>query len=166
MQATKSQLAAAHGQSADNLEEQLTILQQHNSQWQSALAQLELTEAQSGDFLLIVQPALPATDPVEPKVLLNTSAGFVVGLLCGLLLILVVEQVDPHVGTAMIIRQIVDWPVLSIVWSSREPENNHIIDPIARSINMEAYRMLRSNIGFAEGDKPLRFSARDKHITI
>ncbi len=156
MQVTKSQLSAAHGQSVDNLEAQLTMLQQHNSQWQSALAQLELTEAQSGNFLLIVQPALPETDPVEPKVLLNTSAGFVVGLLFGLLLILVVEQVDPHVGTAMVIRQIVDWPVLSIVWRSREPENEHITNPIVRSINMEAYRMLRSNIGFAEVDKPLR----------
>lgn len=155
MDEAKSQLATTNGSAHDSFEQQLTVLQQHNNQWQSALAQLELAEAQSSNFLLIVQSARPETDPVQPLILLNTVVGCGVGLLLGLLFVLVIEKVDQRVGSTTIIRQIVDWPVLSTVWNL--PELDHIRTSGARSINTDAYHMLRLRIGFAATARPLRY---------
>lgn len=155
MDVVKNRLAGVSGSTYDNLEQQLTMLQQHNSQWQLALTQLELDEAQYGKFLLIVQPARPETNSVQPLVWLNTGVGCGVGFLLGLLLILVLEKVDQRVRSTTVIRQIVDWPVLSIVWRSREPD--HFCNPGVQNINMDAYHMLRSRIDFAEVAAPLRY---------
>src|SRR5947209_5951179 len=54
------------------LQVQLNGLQQHYREWQTLLDQLELTQAQDGDFLRIAQSAEPGISPVRPNVLLNT----------------------------------------------------------------------------------------------
>src|SRR5205807_2130984 len=81
----------------DILQAQLSGLQQHYNQWQTALAQLELSEAQSGNFLRVVQAARPALSPVQPNVLLITSGGLLTGLLLGMLLAVFFEQLDTRV---------------------------------------------------------------------
>ncbi len=59
------------------LQAQLAALQQKYSQWQSALVQLLLTQAQSGNApLRLVQPAQPADSPVRANTLLYTAGGF------------------------------------------------------------------------------------------
>ncbi len=138
------------------LEAQLNSLQQHYSQWQTALAQLELNQAQSGDFLRIAQPAQPALRPVRPNVLLNTGAGLVAGLFLGILLALLLEQLDTHVRTPEMLTQLLQWPVLATVWRSRTANRQEIVNPGGHDANVEAYRILRTNIGFAGIDKPLK----------
>ena len=151
----KKQLSTAYGSTLDDLDRQLAILQQHNNQWQSALTQLELVEVQSNNFLLLVQAARPETTPVQPMVLLNTGAGCGVGCLLGLFLVVVIEKGDQRVCSASVIRQIVDWPVLSVVWSVPEPDDIHHFG--MQSINVDAYQLLRSYIGFAGAARPLRY---------
>jgi capsular exopolysaccharide synthesis family protein len=135
---------------------QLSGLQQHYSQWQSALAQLELTQAQSGNFLLIVQQAQPAPHPIKPNVLLNTAAGFLAGLFLGLLLAVLFVQLDTRVRSAEALSELLKWPVLSTIWISRASRKEQVINPSGRDTNVEAYRMLRSSIGFSGIDKPMR----------
>ncbi|GLV60198.1 hypothetical protein KDH_70200 [Dictyobacter sp. S3.2.2.5] len=145
--------AAAKGQ-PDTSSEQLTTLQQHYNQWQSALAQLELSQAQRGGFLLIVQPAQVASTPVQPDIVLNTVAGLAVGLLSGLALILLLAHVDQHVHSCEEVQQLLSWPVLALTWLERTADT--LIQPGSHTTNEEAYRILRSSIGFAGVDKPLR----------
>ena len=154
---------AAKGSDAQKsaLNAQLSALRGHYSQWQSLLAQVELTEAQSGNTLRIAQPAQPASSPVRPNVLLNTAIGFLVGLLNGLLLAMLFEQLDTRVRTEETLTQLVDWPVLAKIWNqapTKKDKNKlgeEMVNPPPHSPNVESYRILRTNIGFSMVDKQL-----------
>jgi Mrp family chromosome partitioning ATPase/capsular polysaccharide biosynthesis protein len=136
------------------LQTQLSDLQQHYSEWQTILAQLELTEAQNSDFLRVVQVAQPARTPVRPQVLLYTGAGLLTGLLLGMLLAVLSEQLDTRIRTAEALTQLLGWSVLTTVWKERSKED--LINPTGGNTNVESYRILRTNIGFSTIDKPSR----------
>lgn len=155
-------LQANHGSQAQisALQAQLSNLQQQNTQWQSVLAQLDLAEAQSGSFLHIVQNAQPASSPARPDVRLNTAIGLVIGLLDGFMLAILLESLDTRVRSGEEITKLVDWPVLATVWrpdDSKDKKDSleELVNPPPHSVNVEAYRILRTNLGFALLDKPL-----------
>lgn len=157
---TSNEIASLQKKSADQgqlliLQSQLSGLQQHYSQWQTVLAQLELTQAESGDFLRIVQPAQPVFTPIRPNKLLNISAGLIGGLFLGILLAILSEQLDTHVRTSEALSQLVDWPVLGTIWKTRSTNQGDMINPQGHDVNAESYRILRTNVGFASIDKPL-----------
>ncbi len=131
-------------------------LQQSYNQWEDALAQLELTEAGSVNPMRVAQPAEPDTTPVRPNVLLNTAGGLLAGLLLGVLLALLYEGLDTRVRTAEELGLLLKWPVLATIWRTRSSTPRDLINPTGRNANVEAYRILRTNIGFASIDKPLQ----------
>ena len=140
------------------LQAQLNALQQQYSQWQLLLTQLELTEAQSGNFLRIVQPAQPDSTPTRPNIPLNTAAGLLIGLVNGLTLAILLEQLDTRIRTEEALTRFVDWPVLATVWHQDKMDKQKqevLVDPPPHSANIESYRILRTNIGFSLIDKPL-----------
>ena len=138
------------------LKAQLDGLQQRYNQWQTALAQLELTQAQSGNPLRVVQVAEPATSPVRPSTLLYTGVGLLVGLLLGILLATLYERLDTRVRTPEGITQVLSWPVLATIWRARSSKPEDVINPKGHDVNVEPYRILRTNIGFPSLDRPLR----------
>ena len=159
--AVSNQITALQGQGGnrgriDVLQNQLNGLQQHYNQWETALAQLELTQAQSGDFLIVAQSAQPALGPAQPSVLLNTAGGFIAGLFLGLLLAVLFEQLDTRVRTNEALTNLMGLPVLATIWRAGTSNREDVIDPKGHSANNESYRILRTNIGFSVVDKPLR----------
>ncbi len=143
----KGQLAA--------LQSQLSVLQQKYDQWQTALNQLELTQVQGSTLLSVVQPAQPATSPVKPSVLLNTGGGLLAGLLLGMLLALLFERLDTRVRTPEELVQLLRWPVLATIWRTTSLNPNEVINPAGHNVNVERFRILRTNIGFSSLNKPL-----------
>ncbi len=139
------------------LQAQLNSLQQHYTQWQTVLAQLELNQAENGSFLHIAQPAQPSFSPVRPNVLLNTTIGFMAGLFLGILLAIVVERLDTRVRTPEALSELVGWPVLGTIWRSRTDSGSRaeMVNPQGHDANVESYRILRTNVGFSGIDKPL-----------
>jgi Mrp family chromosome partitioning ATPase len=159
--AINAKLAAAQAPGGDQsqingLKQQLSSLQQHYDQWEAALAQLELAQAQNGDFLRVAQQAQPASKPARPNVMLDTAGGFVVGLLLGLLLALLYGRFDTRVRNADEVTQLLEWPVLASIWRADPAKQEQVINPTKHDPNVEAYRILRTNIGFSSLDKPLR----------
>lgn len=138
------------------LQVQLNGLQSHYDQWQNALAQLELAQAQTGNFLRIAQPAQPALQPARPNVLLNTGVGFMAGLFLGMLLAVLYEQLDTRVHTPEELTELSGWTVLGTVWRARSSQQEEIINPQGHDANIESYRILRTNVGFSAVDKPLQ----------
>lgn len=156
-----SQISSLQGKAGNQgqiaqLQAQLAGLQQQYGQLQVALAQLQLTQAQAVSPLQIVEPAHPADRPVRPNVTLYTAGGSLVGLLLGILLALLVTQMDSRVRTPEELAQQFAWPVLATIWQSSAAKKEELIGPTGRDVNVEAYRILRTNIGFAGLDKPIR----------
>lgn len=112
------------------------------------------TQMEQTNFLFLVQPARSDSSPVQPNVRLNTAAGLLAGLLLGLALALLFEQLDTHVRTSEEISQLLGRPEMASILQAKPKED--LIDPAENNTNAEAYRILRTNIGFAEIDKPLR----------
>lgn len=156
-----SQISSLQGKAGNQgqiaqLQAQLAGLQQQYGQLQVALAQLQLTQAQAVSPLQIVEPAHPADRPVRPNVTLYTAGGLLVGLLLGILLALLVTQMDSRVRTPEELTQQFTWPALATIWQSNAIRKEELIGPTGRDVNVEAYRILRTNIGFAGLDKPIR----------
>ncbi len=140
------------------LQAQLNALQQQYSQWQLLLAQIELTEAQSGNFLHLFQLAQPASAPSRPSIMSNTAIGLLIGLINGISLAILLELVDTRIRTEEALTQFVDWSVLATVWrpdKKGKHEQEALVDPPQHSANVEAFRILRTNIGFSAIGKPL-----------
>jgi non-specific protein-tyrosine kinase len=130
-------------------------LQQQLIQLQAALAQLELTQAQNGNPLRVSQPAQPVDIPVRPKTLLYTGVGLLVGLLLGMLLAMLIERLDTRVRTQEEITQVMTWPVLATIWRINSSNPKEVINLTGHNVNVEPFRILRTNIGFSTLDKPL-----------
>lgn len=137
------------------LQTQLSGAQQHYTQLQTDLDQLELTEAQNNNFLQVAQPAEPNTNAVRPSKLLNTSVGLVAGLLVGVLIALLLSQIDTRVRTAEAVTQLLNLPILATVWRVKSSKSTDVINPQGHDANVEAYRILRTSVGFSSIDKPL-----------
>src|SRR2546421_2298600 len=153
LQQTQKQIAAITSQIAtlqakkgkdvqiSALEGQLSTLQQHYSQSQLVLAQLELTQAQSGNFLRVVQPAQPASTPTRPNVPLNTAAGLLIGLVNGLSLAILLELLDTRIRSEEALAKFADWSVLATVWradaSNKKDKHQReaLVDPPQHSAN-------------------------------
>lgn len=156
-----TQIAALQGQTGNKV--QLAILQvklngfqQHFSQGENALAQLELAQAQIGNILHIAQAAVPSIEPVYPNVFLNTGVGLVAGLFLGLLLAIVYERLDTRVRTVEGITRLLGCTNLATIWrSNNSSKQAEIVNPTGRDANVESYRILRTNIGFASVNRPL-----------
>src|SRR5579864_5318480 len=158
--ATNNQIAALQAKGGNQpqiaaLQVRLNGLQQHYSQWQTALAQLELAQAQGGSFLLVAQVAEPNPKPMQPNVLLDTGVGLVAGLLLGMLLAVLYEQLDTRVRTPEALSELLDWPVLATIWHARPSKKEDVFNPTGHDSNVEGYRILRTNIGFSSIDRPL-----------
>lgn len=139
-----------------DLQGQLSQLQQYLSQLQTALAQLQLSEAQNNNFLQIMQSAQPAQTPVRPNVLLYTLGGFAAGAFLGILLALLLDQLDTRIRSAESLKELLGWTVMGTIWQKRGSGDSEFAVPQGHDANVEAYRILRTNIGFAGVDKPLR----------
>lgn len=141
------------------LESQLNSLQQHYTQWQTLLAQLELNEAENDNFLRIVQSAQPSSAPVRPDVPLNTGIGFMAGLFLGILAAILVERLDTRVRTPEALTELLGWSVIGTIWRdrvARAGNRSELINPQGHDANVESYRILRTNVGFSGIDTPLR----------
>ena len=141
------------------LQAQLNDLQTHYYQWQTLMAQMELTITQSGDFLRVAQPAQVAVIPVRPVILVNTGIGFAVGLLLGMSLAVLFELLDTRVRTPEAVTELLGFPMLAMlnfVKANSKESEEQIINPVGHTHNVESYRILRTNVGFSSVDKPLK----------
>ncbi|HEX6479081.1 MAG TPA: Wzz/FepE/Etk N-terminal domain-containing protein, partial [Ktedonobacteraceae bacterium] len=108
---------------------------------------------QSAVYLLLVQRAQPNFSPVQPHVLLNSAGGLVTGLLLGMLFAVLLGLLDTHIRTPEALTQLLGRPILATIWRARS--DKEVFNPKRNNANFEAYRTLRTNIGFATIDKPV-----------
>ncbi|NTW97699.1 MAG: polysaccharide biosynthesis tyrosine autokinase [Oscillochloris sp.] len=138
-----------------------TGLQQHQSNYDSLLRSLEevrMAETQTGDYLSIAEHAAVPTDPIRPRIALNMLMSAILGALAALGLAFAVEFFDNSVRTRDDIEQLAGVPALAAITRIRGIGlgSKLVTARSSGSPSAEAYRMLRTNIEFAEVDRAIR----------
>lgn len=121
------------------------------------LEQLRIEEAKSSDNLLVFEPAQIPTASFAPRVLTNTLLGLVVGGLVALGIVFLIEYLDDTVKSPEQVLEATNLSTLGAIASIK------IADSASRLVTFnnprapvsEAYRVLRTNLGFAAIDGEL-----------
>ncbi len=170
VEANQLQMSDLQNQRTAQAELELASLRSEQTQLQASYGnllnsfeQLRLTEAQSIDNIVLMEPADTPRSPVRPRTLVNALLAAVVGALLALGVVFLIEYLDDRVQSPDDLRKIADLPVLGAIAkmpSDKDAEN-------ARSGNLiglneprhpitEAYRRLRTNLQYANLDNEMR----------
>lgn len=122
---------------------------------------LSFSSTSGTNLLTVVDPALPATQPASPRVLLNTLLAAVVGLMLAVGVAFLIEYLDDTLKSPADVEMATGLPTLGTIIRMKGDEGRSVIYRLAailypRSPVAEAYRTLRTNIEFASVDEPVR----------
>lgn len=104
----------------------------------------------------VVRQAAAPGQPVAPDQTLYLTVGVLAGLLLGIGVAVLVENLDTSVKTAADIAKVTELAVLATVVRDGSAAKDPIIRGDGRSSRGEAYRQLRTNIQFASVDETPR----------
>jgi len=142
------------------LEDRRQNLINQQSVFRQRLDQIQLEAGLNGGGAQLVTPAQAPTTPVSPKPVRNALVGFLGGLILGVALAFLFEQLDDSIKTKDDVDRVLhSIPTLGIIpavegWRSGEARTVSIDEPTSQA--SEAYRSLRTSIGFMGLDRPLR----------
>ena len=118
--------------------------------------EVRLAESMQLSNARIWDTATPPTHPIRPRKKLNLAMAVAFGLLAGLLLGAVMEYIDDTLKDMEEAKRALGMPVMGVVPLVRESSQRLLTDVNGRSALAEAYRLIRSNIGFAAVDRPIK----------
>ncbi|MEZ4661303.1 MAG: polysaccharide biosynthesis tyrosine autokinase [Caldilineaceae bacterium] len=127
------------------------------------LEELRITEAQSGDSVVVVESASQPVTPIRPRVLVNTLLATIVGVMLALGVVFLIEYLDDRIKSPRQLLQLVDLPILGSVVRFQTVLPNGVkqgggLVTLGEPRNpvSEAFRGIRTNLQFANVDKPIR----------
>ena len=126
---------------------------------QQRLRDLQILKATvTGNFRVLV-PAIVPEEPISPKPVRNAALGLVVGLLLGIGLAFLLEQLDTRVRRPDDVAAVLGQPILArIPHLTRDQAKAHQLVTLAHPADpvSEAFRLLRSNLSYMDVDHKAR----------
>lgn len=126
--------------------------------WENSYTQFlaHAKSEQSPNYLTVVGPAYASSDPIRPRLLINTTVAGAVGLVLALGLILLLEFLGERIRSPDELSQSLNLPALGTISRIKgEHYWNKLVTLQESSPVAEAYRMIRSNIQFMSADRSL-----------
>lgn len=147
--------AAISARQIQDLRNQVTVLQGKIGDWQSTYASL-LTSLQGGDInvLSVVEEARLPTRPIGPNVKADVLLAAFIGLILSVGGAFVIEYLDDTIKTDVDVTSILGLPTLGGILDFGKEEGPSIATDNPKSVYVEAYRALRTNIRFSSPDHP------------
>lgn len=106
--------------------------------------------------LTIVKPAKVSDEPVSPQTLRNLLLGLIAGAVVGGVVLYIRRQLDTKVRSEADLVELVEAPVLTVVPRDSDLSGGDALDfGVGASSAAEAFRRLRTNLGFVSVDGPL-----------
>ncbi|MHA2406706.1 MAG: polysaccharide biosynthesis tyrosine autokinase [Candidatus Hermodarchaeia archaeon] len=117
---------------------------------------LRLQEALSVSNIVQIEVAEPGTTPIRPRTLMNTVLATVVGGMLAVGVVFLIEYLDDTIKTTEDASSVLDLPVIGFITRIEHGSNSvPFVIKQPRSPVTESFRSLRSNIQFADVDKPI-----------
>lgn len=144
-------------------QEELATLQDNQSRQQAAYASLlagylniRVMKSRLLD-VVVVEPAQPPSVAVGPRKLFNTAAAAASGCMIACVLAFLLEYLNDNLENADDVREALSLPSLGAIPFVRSWQSDgHARDPRKDWPIMEAFRILRTNIQFANVDRTVR----------
>lgn len=157
LQSEDAQLAKADRQHADTtaITAEITGTTNLLSTLTANYSNFQSTQEQNLVTVSVAAPASVPVTPVSPKVLLDVLLALFAGLLVGLGVVAAFEYFDQGLHTEQDVRELLGVTCLAIVPRFEPNQRSAASKRRQRSAN-EAYSRLRTNLLFAELDRPLR----------
>jgi polysaccharide biosynthesis transport protein len=151
------------------LRNELTQYQNNYANLLQSYENIRLTEVQSSDNIVVVEPPQLPTQPIRPRVLTNTLLAAIVGAMLALGIIFLIEYLDDRIKTPQDLYSIVDLAVLGSIahiapqekkgWGKRKArltaEETLVASIQPRHPITEAYRGIRTNLQYSSVDTNL-----------
>jgi len=134
------------------------------AQYRSSLAELlrnrddvKRAEANRGDTITVVEPAIEPSGPIRPRVLVNTLIAAALGALLLTGFAFLIEYLDDTIKLPEDAARVTGLPALGSLVQYRNGDKGRrlIAASSPQSPFTEAYRTLRTNIQFSSLDKPV-----------
>jgi len=101
----------------------------------------------------ITRSAEPPSAPITPRPVLNAAAGLLAGLLAGIALAVLRDVLDSTLRTSSALAEATGLAVLgAIPFDKGAPESPLAVGPAAHGARAEAFRLVRTNLQFAQVD--------------
>ncbi len=139
-------------------QQQISILQGQLTVWQQTYSGLlpYLSSGSPNELSVIEQAPVPDR-PVAPNVPLSTGLAGLTGLILGLSAAFLLEYLNDNLKTAEEVKQGLELPTLGAVARISGGKNGKLIDGLSPlSSTIEAYRAIRFNLQFTDGEMPRR----------
>src|SRR5581483_8254795 len=150
-------LTASASAILDN-QQKIALLQGQMVQWQQTYASLlAFLAPQSPNYLSVIEPARLPQDPVGPNTNQSMLIAAVLGLLLGAGGAFLIEYLDDNIKTPEDVAELLELATLGSIARIPGGDRQKLITSLAPSAPIsEAYRVLRTNIQFADVDKPIK----------
>ncbi len=134
------------------------------AQYRSSLAELlrnrddvKRAEANRGDTITVVEPAIEPGGPIRPRVMVNTLIAAALGMLLLVAVAFLIEYLDDTIKLPEDASRVTGLPALGslVQYRNGDRERRLIAATNPQSPFTEAYRTLRTNIQFSSLDKPV-----------
>ena len=149
--------AAISARQIQDLRSQITTLQTKIYGWQATYANL-LISLQGGDIntLSVVEEATLPTYPIGPNTGTNVFLAALIALILAAGGAFLIEYLDDTIKTDTDVTSILGLPTLGGIIDFGDKEGPSVATDNPKSISVEAYRALRTNIRFSSPDHPVK----------
>jgi non-specific protein-tyrosine kinase len=139
------------------LQQQLNEAQLRYTEAFNSLIELQRDEAKESSNIVLLESAIPNYNPVSPRTIINTTIAALLGGMVALGVIFLVEYLDVTVKNQDQIQADTGLPTLGAIAKIKEskPSESLVTYHSPRDPLSEAYRVLRTNLGFSAIDSDL-----------
>jgi capsular exopolysaccharide synthesis family protein len=117
---------------------------------------IRLARLSSTSNIVAIEPAIAPGSPVRPKPLSNMGMGMAIGLVLAGGIVFLIEYLDDTIKTVDQVSLALGLPVLGYIAELEHNQDKAYVSENPRSPVSEAFRTLRTNLGFASVDKPIK----------
>jgi capsular exopolysaccharide synthesis family protein len=104
----------------------------------------------------VIEPASPPSSPVSPKPVRNTVFGALIGLVLGVGLALLLEQLDRRVKRQEDVAEATGLPLLASVPKRRAFDREHLGHASLSPAETEVFRLLRANLRYFKAQQDVK----------